>query len=72
VVAAVIDFDGGGRFQCGMTDVDPAAVKIGDRVEMTFRLVYTADGIHNYFWKARPVAGDQSPRPKAGNRTGSA
>jgi uncharacterized OB-fold protein len=57
VVAAVIDFDGGGRFQCGMTDVDPATVKIGDRVEMTFRLVYTADGIHNYFWKARPVAG---------------
>jgi hypothetical protein len=36
---------------------------------MTFRLVYTADGIHNYFWKARPVAGDQSPRPKAGNET---
>ena len=57
VVAAVIDFDGGGRFQCGMTDVDPASVKIGDRVEMTFRNVYTADGIHNYFWKARPVAG---------------
>ncbi|HZQ85169.1 MAG TPA: OB-fold domain-containing protein [Acidimicrobiales bacterium] len=57
VVAAVIDFDGGGRFQCGMTDVDPATVKIGDRVEMTFRLVYTADGIHNYFWKARPAAG---------------
>src|SRR5256885_12063621 len=56
VVAAVIDFDGGGRFQCGMTDVDPASVKIGDRVEMTFRNVYTADGIHNYFWKARPAA----------------
>jgi len=55
VVAAVIDFDGGGRFQCGMTDVDPATVKIGDRVEMTFRLVYTADSIHNYFWKARPA-----------------
>ena len=26
VVAAVIDFDGGGRFQCELTDVDPAAV----------------------------------------------
>ena len=55
VVAAVIDFDGGGRFQCELTDVDPAAVKIGDRVEMTFRRLYTIDGIHNYFWKARPV-----------------
>jgi hydroxymethylglutaryl-CoA synthase len=22
---------------------------------MTFRKLFTADGIHNYFWKARPV-----------------
>lgn len=55
VVAAVIDFDGGGRFQCELTDVDPATVKIGDRVEMSFRKLYTQDGIHNYFWKAKPV-----------------
>jgi hydroxymethylglutaryl-CoA synthase len=57
VVAAVIDFDGGGRFQCELTDVDPSAVTIGDRVEMTFRRLFTQDGIHNYFWKARPVRG---------------
>jgi len=37
------------------TDVDAADVAIGDRVEMTFRRLFTADGIHNYFWKARPV-----------------
>ena len=55
VVAAVIDFDGGGRFQCEMTDVDPAEVAIGERVEMTFRKLFTADGVHNYFWKAKPV-----------------
>jgi hypothetical protein len=24
-------------------------------VEMTFRRLYTVDGIHNYFWKAKPV-----------------
>jgi hydroxymethylglutaryl-CoA synthase len=53
-VVAVVDFDGGGRFQCELTDVDPATVKIGNRVEMTFRKIYTADGVHNYFWKARP------------------
>jgi 3-hydroxy-3-methylglutaryl CoA synthase/uncharacterized OB-fold protein len=57
VVVAVIDFEGGGRFQCEMTDVDPKAVKIGDRVELTFRRLYTANGIHNYFWKARPSGG---------------
>jgi 3-hydroxy-3-methylglutaryl CoA synthase/uncharacterized OB-fold protein len=55
VVAAVIDFEGGGRYQCELTDVDPAAVKIGDRVEMTFRRLLTAGGVHNYFWKARPI-----------------
>ena len=35
---------------------DAAEVAIGDRVEMTFRRLFTADGIHNYFWKARPCA----------------
>jgi hydroxymethylglutaryl-CoA synthase len=55
VVAVVIDYDGGGRFNCEMTDVDPASVAIGQRVEMTFRRLITAHGIHNYFWKARPA-----------------
>jgi len=22
---------------------------------MTFRRLFTADGVHNYFWKARPL-----------------
>jgi len=55
VVFAIVDFDGGGRAPVELTDVEPAAVDIGDRVEMTFRKLFTADGIHNYFWKARPV-----------------
>jgi 3-hydroxy-3-methylglutaryl CoA synthase/uncharacterized OB-fold protein len=55
LVAAVVDFDGGGRFRCEVTDVDPAAVAVGDRVEMTFRRLHTANGVHNYFWKARPL-----------------
>jgi hydroxymethylglutaryl-CoA synthase len=55
LVAAVLDFDGGGRFRCELTDVDPATVAIGDRVEMTFRRIATAQGVHNYFWKGRPV-----------------
>ena len=60
VVVGVIDFDGGGRFHCELTDVDPATVKIGDRVEMSFRRLFTADGVHNYFWKAKPIrSGDR-------------
>lgn len=56
LVAAVVDFDGGGRFRCEVTDVDPEHIAIGTRVAMTFRRVSTgANGVHNYFWKARPV-----------------
>ncbi len=54
VVAAVVDFEQGGRFQCELTDVDPTKVSIGDELEMTFRRLFTAQGVHNYFWKARP------------------
>jgi uncharacterized OB-fold protein len=55
VVGVVVDYDGGGRYRCEMTDADPETVAIGQRVEMTFRRVSTAQGVHNYFWKARPV-----------------
>ena len=54
VVAAVVDYEGGGRFNCQLTDVDPADVEIGLELEMTFRRLFTAQGVHNYFWKARP------------------
>jgi hydroxymethylglutaryl-CoA synthase len=54
IVAAVIDFEGGGRFSCQLTDIDPTAIAIGQSVEMTFRRPITASDVHNYFWKARP------------------
>jgi 3-hydroxy-3-methylglutaryl CoA synthase len=53
VVAAIVDYAGGGRFNCELTDVDPQAVAIGNELEMTFRRLFTAQGVHNYFWKAR-------------------
>lgn len=68
VVFAVVDFDGGGRVPIELTDVDATEVAIGDRVEMTFRRLYTADGIHNYFWKARPVR--TGPVPGGGAAVG--
>jgi uncharacterized OB-fold protein len=55
MVAVVVDFDGGGRFSCELADADPAAVRIGDRVTMSFRRMSTADGVHNFFWKARAI-----------------
>ena len=54
IVDAVLDFEGGGRLLCELTDVEPSKVAIGDELEMTFRRLYTGAGVHNYFWKARP------------------
>lgn len=59
IVFAVVDFDGGGRLPVELTDTDVDEVAIGRRVEMTFRRLFTADGIHNYFWKARLVRGEE-------------
>ena len=55
-VNGVIDFEGGGRLICELTDCDIDKVKVGMTVEMTFRKMFTSRGIHNYFWKAKPVA----------------
>lgn len=55
VVFAVVDFDGGGRLPLELTDVDLDQVKVGARVEPTFRRLFTADGVHNYFWKVRLI-----------------
>ncbi len=54
VVSAIVDFDIGGRLACELADVDPPRVAIGLELEMTFRCLYKADGVRNYFWKARP------------------
>jgi 3-hydroxy-3-methylglutaryl CoA synthase len=57
VVFAVVDFDDGERLPVELTDVTADEVQTGMRVEMTFRWLFTADGIANYFWKARPARG---------------
>ena len=54
-VLAIVDFDGGGRFSSVMTDRDPEKLQVGMPVELTFRRMHEGSGIHNYFWKCRPV-----------------
>jgi len=71
IVFAVCDFAGGGRLPVELTDVRADQVSIGMRVEMTFRRLNAADGIVNYFWKARP-AGSGGPAAVATSSTGEA
>ncbi len=65
IVFAVVDFDGGGRLPVELTDVDADGLTAGDRVELTFRRLSTADGIANYFWKVRPARLADHPRQEA-------
>jgi|SRR5579871_2826496 len=55
MLTVVLDFDGGGRMRCQLTDAAEDEVRAGLRAEMTFRRLATAAGVHNYFWKARPI-----------------
>jgi len=66
IVFAVVDFDGGGRLPVELTDCDADEIGIGVRVEMTFRRLFTADGIANYFWKARPLRDHEGAVLRAG------
>ena len=54
LVVTVVDFDGGGRLLCMMTDRELGEVRVGLPVEMSFRKLRVVNGIHNYYWKAAP------------------
>jgi 3-hydroxy-3-methylglutaryl CoA synthase/uncharacterized OB-fold protein len=52
MIQAVIDVDGGGRCTIEVTDAEPERVRVGARVAFTFRRLFTAGGVHDYFWKS--------------------
>ncbi len=62
LVVAVVDFEGGGRMLCMMTDRELDEVRVGLPVEMSFRKLRVVNGIHNYYWKAMPR---RTPAPVA-------
>ena len=56
-VYGLVDMEGGGRFFIDFTDCRLEELKVGLRMEMSFRRKYfdSLRGIHGYFWKAVPV-----------------
>ncbi|MCV7226500.1 OB-fold domain-containing protein [Mycolicibacterium komossense] len=52
MIQAVVDVDGGGRCTIEVTDAEPAELRVGARVAFTFRRLFTAGGVHDYFWKS--------------------
>ena len=55
LVITVVNFEGGGRILCTMTDRELDEVQVGMPVEMSFRKLRVVNGIHNYYWKSVPV-----------------
>jgi uncharacterized OB-fold protein len=53
MIQAVVDVDGGGRCTIEFTDAEPERLGVGARVAFTFRRLFTAGGVHDYFWKSR-------------------
>jgi hydroxymethylglutaryl-CoA synthase len=52
MIQAVLDVDGGGRCTIEVTDAEPERLRVGTRVAFTFRRLFTAGGVHDYFWKS--------------------
>jgi len=50
-----VEFDGGGKMLCELTDCEASEVKPGMVVEMSFRKLHEYPELNDYFWKARPV-----------------
>jgi uncharacterized OB-fold protein len=59
VPLVIVDLEGGGKYQGLITEVaKPEEVKVGDKVEMVLRKLYTDRGLNVYGYKFRLVEED--------------
>ncbi|MCK4822362.1 OB-fold domain-containing protein, partial [bacterium] len=54
-IAAVVNFEGGGRVHTYITDAKTEEIKIDMPVKMSFRLLDFREGIYQYIWKCVPI-----------------
>lgn len=54
-VLAAVNLEGEVRIFSQMTDRDVKNIQVGMPMELTFRRIHDALGVHNYFWKCRPA-----------------
>ena len=55
LVVCAVNFEGGGRIICMMTDRELDEIHVGMPVTLSFRKLRVVNGIHNYYWKAVPT-----------------
>lgn len=51
----VVDFEGGGKMMTYLVDCKSEEVRVGLSVQLSFRKIFDANGVHTYFWKVVPV-----------------
>ena len=58
----VVEFEGGGKMMTFLVGCQADEIYVGMPVVCTFRKMFTANGIHTYFWKAAPnrAGGEQA------------
>ncbi len=55
LVITVVNFEGGGRMLCMMTDRELDEIAVDMPVDMSFRKLRVVNGITNYYWKSVPA-----------------
>ncbi|EFK09269.1 conserved hypothetical protein [delta proteobacterium NaphS2] len=55
IITAIVNFEGGGRIECLMSDVEAAKVKTDMPVAMSFRKMDFREGTTIYSWKCIPL-----------------
>jgi uncharacterized OB-fold protein len=55
----VVDFEGGGRMFTSLVDCELDKVEVGMPVVMTYRKLFSGNGMNTYFWKAMPAFGQK-------------
>lgn len=55
LAVCIINFEGGGRMLCTMTDREIDEIAVDMPLEMSFRRLATVGGVPNYFWKCVPA-----------------
>ena len=56
-ITAIVNFKGGGRIQCLMSEADEKELEVDMPVEMSFRKMDFREGINVYSWKCIPLRG---------------
>jgi uncharacterized OB-fold protein len=63
---AIVELDNAqkNKVNVQLTDCDPSKIKIGDRVNAVFRIIYDQEGVRRYGLKFRPELKNPSPAKK--------